>query len=48
MFTRCFKTLFRIRSTNRDFHSRDAQFTAMDVPGTESRIKNNGEYEQTV
>src|SRR2546426_9533110 len=31
MLTRCFKTLFSIRSINRDFHTREAQFTAMDV-----------------
>ncbi len=33
MLTRCFKTLFSIRSINRDFHTREAQFTAMDVRG---------------
>jgi hypothetical protein len=43
MVTRCFKTLFSIRSINRDFHMREAQFTAMDVRGYGSRIKNNGE-----
>jgi hypothetical protein len=30
------------------FMKREAQFTAMDVWGTGRRIKNNGEYEQTV
>jgi hypothetical protein len=30
MLTRCFKTLF---SLNRDFHTREAQFTAMDLRG---------------
>jgi hypothetical protein len=48
MLTRCFKTLFSIRSINRDFHTREAQFTAMEVRRTGSRIKNKGEYEQTV
>jgi hypothetical protein len=43
-----FQPLFNIRSINRDFHTREAQFTAKDVRGTGSRIKNNGEYEQTV
>jgi len=43
-----FKTLSSIRSINRDFHTREAQFTAMEVRGTGSRIQNNGEYEQTV
>src|SRR5207253_2605557 len=33
MLTRCFKTLFSIRSTNRNFHTCEAQFTVMDVPG---------------
>jgi hypothetical protein len=28
-----FKTLFSIRSTNRNFHTREARFTAMDVRG---------------
>jgi len=30
-FDELFKTLFSIRSTNRDFYAREAQFTAMDV-----------------
>jgi hypothetical protein len=33
MSTRCFKTLFSIRSINRDFHALEAQFTAMDIRG---------------
>jgi hypothetical protein len=33
MLTRCFETLFSIRSTNGDFHTREAQFTAMEVRG---------------
>src|SRR4029077_17589135 len=33
MLMRCFKTLFSIRSINRDFHTRETQFTAMDVRG---------------
>jgi hypothetical protein len=48
MLTRCFKTLFSIRSINRDLHTREAQFTDMDVRGAVRLIKNNGEYEQTV
>ena len=49
MLTRRFKTLFSISSINRDFHTCEAQFTVMDVPGgTGRRIKNNGAYEQTV
>jgi hypothetical protein len=31
MLMRGFKTLFSIRSINRDFHTREAQFTAMDI-----------------
>src|SRR5260370_22603560 len=31
MLTRRFKTLFSIRSMNRDFHAREAQFTAIEV-----------------
>jgi|GEM_PF-4851706 len=45
MLTRYFKTLFSIRSINRDFHTREEQFTAT---GMGSRIKNNDEYEQAV
>src|SRR5881409_3336905 len=33
MLTRCFKTLLSIRSINRDFHAREAQFTARDIRG---------------
>jgi hypothetical protein len=33
MLTRRFKRLFSINSINRDFHTRAAQFTAMDVRG---------------
>ena len=33
MSTRCFKALFSIRSMDRDLHTREAQFTAMDVGG---------------
>ena len=33
MLTRCFKMLFSIRSMNRDFHAREAQFTATDIRG---------------
>ena len=43
ILTRCFKTLFSIKSINRDFHMREAYFTAMDVRGKGKRIKNNGE-----
>ena len=42
---RC-KTLFSIRSINRDFHTRDAQFTT--TFGRRGPINNDGEYEQTV
>jgi len=43
MLTRCFKTLFSIRSINRDFQTQEAQFTAVDVSGYEGASKNNGE-----
>jgi len=48
MLTGCFKTLFCIKSINRNFHTREAQFSAMEVRRRWSRSKNNGEYEQTV
>jgi|SRR6266850_746642 len=32
MLTRCFKTLFSIRSINRDFQTQEAQFTAVGGP----------------
>jgi len=43
MLTRCFKTLFSVKSINREFHAREAQFKAMDVRGHGSQIKKNGE-----
>ena len=39
-------TLFSIRSINRDFHTREEQFTAMDVRGYGE--SDHGECEQTV
>ena len=48
MLTRRFKTLFSISSIDRDFHTGAAQCTAITFGGTRSRIRNNGEYEQSI
>src|SRR5439155_706325 len=44
MLTRCFKTLSSIRSINRDFHAREAPFTAMDVRGNNAGVFRFGAF----